>query len=89
MRPVDKVLFDIAESARLAMMFSKGMNRAAYDADAKTQAAVLHELMIIGEATKMLPAVWRDQHSSIPWRDMGRMRDRLIHNYFDVNDDIV
>ena len=89
MRQVDDLLFDVAHAAHQVAEFTKGMDRTAYDADAKTQAAVLHELMIIGEATKMVPETWRSQHPAIPWRNMSRMRDRLIHNYFAVNHNIV
>ncbi len=89
MRSVDKLLFDIADSARIAVEFSKGMDRAAFDADTKTQDAVIRRLMIIGGAAKNLPETWRDQHTTIPWRQTSRMRDRLIHNYFEVNEDTV
>ena len=89
MRPVNKLLFDIADAARLAMEFSKGMDRAAFDADPKTLSATIYQLMIIGEAAKNLPEAWRNQHSAIPCRQTSRMRDRLIHNYFDVDEDTV
>ena len=45
--------------------------------------------MIIGEAVKNLPASWRESRSEIAWSKIGRMRDRLIHNYFEVDYDIV
>ena len=89
MRSIDKLLFDIADASRLVTEFAKGMDRAAYDADPKTQGAIIYYLMIIGEAAKNLPESWRDQHPSVPWRNMSRMRDRLIHNYFEVNHKIV
>ena len=51
----DKILFDIAPTPRLITDFLQGMNRAAFDADARTQSAVLYQLLIIGEAAKLLP----------------------------------
>ena len=89
MRSTDKLLFDIADAVRLALKYMQGMDRAAYDADSRTQDAVIRRLEIIGEAAKNLPASWRSEHPSIPWRDISRMRDRLIHHYFRVDDDII
>lgn len=85
----DKVLFDIANATRLIILFLDGMDRAAFDTDPKTQSAVLHQLTILGEAAKQLPDTFRNQHPSIPWHQIGRMRDRLIHNYFNIDIDIV
>lgn len=44
---------------------------------------------IIGEATKNLPASFKEKHSQISWRTMAGMRDKLIHNYFGVDYHIV
>jgi uncharacterized protein with HEPN domain len=52
--------------------------------DTKSQAAGLHELLLIGEATKRLSDGFRDDHPSIPWTEMAGMRDRLIHDYRNV-----
>ena len=51
--------------------------------------AVLHSLLIIGEAVKNVPAEWRERYDQVPWRNMARMRDKIVHHYFDVNYPIV
>jgi uncharacterized protein with HEPN domain len=60
-----------------------------YLRDHKTQDAVVRNLEILGEATKSLSDELRDQYPSIPWRDMSGTRDRLIHHYFGINQEIV
>ena len=42
-------------------------------------------LEIIGEAVKKIPANIREKYSEIPWREIGGMRDKLIHEYFGVD----
>src|SRR3989338_876332 len=46
--------------------------------------AVMRKIEIIGEAVKNLPASFRNKHDEIPWKSIAGMRDKLIHNYFDV-----
>ena len=38
---------------------------------------------------KNIPDEFRNRHSEIPWKHMARMRDKLIHDYFGINIDIV
>lgn len=57
--------------------------------DIKTQDAVIRNLEIIGEATKKLSNKLRNYYSSVPWKSMAGLRDRLIHEYFGINIDIV
>ena len=47
--------------------------------------AVIRALEIIGEAVKQLPENFYSEYPEIPWRDIARMRDKLIHKYFGVN----
>lgn len=47
----DVALLDIARAARLATEFASGMDRAAFVRDTKTQSAVLHQLLVLGEAS--------------------------------------
>jgi len=57
--------------------------------DTKTQDAVIRNLEIIGEATKNLSGELRTKYPDLPWKGMAGVRDRLIHDYFGVNLDIV
>lgn len=61
--------------------FVAGMDKDQFKADLKTQSAVVRQLEIIGEATKRLSDESRQNHPSIPWRQMAGMRDILIHAY--------
>ena len=47
--------------------------------------AVVRSLEIIGEATKKIPADFKVKWNTIAWKNMARMRDRLIHDYIGVN----
>ncbi len=78
-------ILDIARAARLAADFVKGMDRAAFLKDVKTQSAVLHQLLILGEAVKRLSAEFRSDHDDIPWSLIAGMRDKLIHAYDEVD----
>ena len=81
----DAALLDILRAARLALEFTQGMDRTAFLRDAKTQSAVLHQLLLLGEAVKRLSEAFREQHPQIPWRMIAGMRDKLIHEYDEVD----
>lgn len=49
------------------------------------QSAVLHQIVIMGEATKRLSGDFRANHPTIPWKDIAGMRDVLIHSYDSVD----
>ena len=51
--------------------------------------AYVRSIEVIGEAVKQLPDELRQKHNTIEWRAMAGMRDRLIHNYFGVDHEIV
>lgn len=78
-------LLDIARAARLVVEFTGGMDQDTFLKDAKTQSAVLHQLMILGEAVKRLSGEFRAGHPAVPWALIAGMRDRLIHEYNEVD----
>jgi uncharacterized protein with HEPN domain len=51
----------------------------------KTIYAVVRAFEIIGEAAKKVPPSVRKRHAKVPWKLMAGMRDKLIHEYFRVN----
>ena len=75
------ILLDILRAARLVVEFRTGMDQAAFLQDLKTQSAILHQLLVLGEAVKRLSPQFRQRHPEIPWRLIAGMRDRLIHEY--------
>jgi uncharacterized protein with HEPN domain len=81
----DVTLLDIAHAIRLIQDFSTGMDRAAFLTDLKTQSAVLHQILVLGEAVKRLSDTFRHTNSQVPWSQIARMRDRVIHHYDTVD----
>jgi uncharacterized protein with HEPN domain len=77
----ETTLLDIAKASRAAMEFVEGFSKEAFLDDPRTKAAVLYELIVVGEAVKRLSAVFRDQHPEIPWALIAGMRDHLIYGY--------
>lgn len=78
-------LLDIVIAGHRIADFVMGQDFEDFDSDLKTQSAVLLQLLVIGEAAKRLTAAFREQHSGIPWSDLMRMRDKLIHHYEEVD----
>lgn len=86
MNPRDSAaLLDITKAAQLALEFVAEMSPQAFEADRKTQSAVLYQIAILGEAVKRLSPEFRSQYSDIPWSAMAGMRDKLIHDYEGVD----
>lgn len=80
-------LQDILECLELIDGFVAGYDLARFQADVKTQYAVIRAMGIIGEAVKKLPPAIREAHPEIPWREMAQTRDVLIHDYLSIRPD--
>ena len=65
--------------------FVKGMSFEDFLHDKKTVNAVIRSLEVIGEASKNVPQYLRAQYPDVPWKKMAGMRDKLIHEYFGVD----
>lgn len=85
MRSDKDTLDDIIRCCHLIQLFVEGITEEEFVADLKTQAAVQHQLLVLGEATKRLSQTFRTSHPEIPWSPMARMRDKLIHAYDLIN----
>lgn len=80
---------DIYDSINKGIAFIEGMSFEDFSKDEKTQFALIRVIEIIGEASKKIPTDIKNQSKEIPWREIGGMRDLLIHDYFGVNIQVV
>lgn len=81
----DVTLLQIAHAAELIAEFIAGFDRNLFWQDSRTQSAVLHQLLIIGEAVKRLSSEFCGLHPQVPWKLIAGMRDKLIHAYDTVD----
>lgn len=63
--------------------YVKGIDWELFEQDDKTQSAVIRQLEIIGEASKRL-SIELKAKIDLPWRQIGGMRDKLIHHYIEI-----
>ncbi|MBS1232748.1 MAG: hypothetical protein H6R42_402 [Nitrospirae bacterium] len=82
-------LHDILENIADIREFTAGLTRESFSTDKKTVKAVVRSLEVIGEAANKLPEHVRDRYPDISWQEIIDMRNRLIHEYFGVDLDIV
>jgi uncharacterized protein with HEPN domain len=82
-------LLDIIEACERLELYIENLDFTAFDADLKTQDAVIRLFEIIGEAVKSIPDEWTEKEPDIPWRQIAGFRDVLAHSYFAVNSSVV
>ena len=68
---------------------SKNLGHKEFIQDETLMRAFVRSIEIIGEATKKVPDDFRQIYPKIEWKAMAGMRDRLIHDYFGVDYDLV
>lgn len=72
-----------------ARRFVAGRNRTDLDTDDMLAFAVVRAVEIVGETAAQLSQATRDLHPNLPWRNMIGMRNRIIHDYGNVDNNIV
>ena len=57
--------------------------------DYKTVDAVIRNFEVIGEASKNLPEAIKNKYTPVPWHEMYRLRNRITHEYFGIDYEII
>lgn len=80
---------DILEAIDAIRNYTDGMNFEDFVADRKTVDAVVRNLTVIGEAAGRIPKDIGENHPEIPWREMGDIRNFIVHEYFGISNRIL
>jgi len=83
------LLEDIIESAKKILQYTKGISFEEFSKDNKTVDAVIRNFEIIGEASNLLPDEIKEKYSEIDWHRIRGFRNRIVHDYFGVDLQII
>ena len=91
MPPKDDRLYlgHMLDSARQAYAKVEGKSRSEYDQDENLRLALAHLIQTIGEAARRVSPESRQQFSQVPWTEVIGMRHKIVHDYLDVDFDII
>lgn len=90
MRRDDEIrLRHMLDAAQEAMAFASGRSRRDLDGNRMLVLSLVKAVEIVGEAACQISAETRAEHPAIPWAEIVGMRHRLVHNYFDINLDVL
>lgn len=82
-------LYHMLDAINDIVDFSENKNRIDLENDKMLSYSLIHLLELIGEAANGISSEFQNNYSSIPWKAIIGMRNRLIHGYFDIDLDIV
>ncbi|HUC02268.1 MAG TPA: DUF86 domain-containing protein [Candidatus Paceibacterota bacterium] len=79
----------IVEAIKKIRQYTGGISVEDFKKDALIQDGVVRQLEIIGEAARVMSEETKKKYPEIPWYNISGMRNRLIHEYFQVDIDAV
>ena len=83
------LLDDMLQSARKIKEYTKNLDYDSFILDNKTIDAVVRNFEIIGEAANRIDQDFRDSNPEIEWKRIRGFRNRIIHDYFGIDYEIV
>lgn len=82
-------LLHMNDAAKEALFFIEGKTRKSLDKERMLVLSLIRLVEVIGEAASRVSLNKQKQISEIPWPQVISMRNRLIHNYYEVDLDIL
>lgn len=90
-RERDPLLYleDMVVAMKRIAEYTSGLGFQQFKWDYKTVDAVIRNFQVIGEAAKNIPLELKLKYSEIPWDEMYGLRNRIAHEYFGLDYDII
>ena len=79
-------MLDMAEKASALV---NGKQRKDFDQDEALKFALAHLIQTIGEAARRVSLEFQQRHLQIPWKAIIGMRHKVVHDYMDLNEDVI
>ena len=89
--PKDEFVYvgHMLDKAHEALSLVRGKTRHDYDSDTALRLALTHLIQVIGETARRVSSQFRERHPAIPWDAIAGMRSKIVHDYMDVDEDMV
>lgn len=88
-RDLELYIEDIRDAISKIEKYVEGFSLDEFIKDTKTMDAVIKNLAVIGEAVKNIPSEIRLKYSEVPWAEIMGMRNKIIHEYFGIDEEIL
>jgi len=80
---------DMIAFAERVLEYTQGLDQAGFESHTMIFDASVRNLELIGEAATHIPETIRQMNPAIPWRQLVATRNRLIHGYLGIDNDIL
>jgi uncharacterized protein with HEPN domain len=85
-----KLFFDdLRGSCEKVISYTAGLSQEQFEQSRLNYDATLWNVQLLGEAAKNIPEEIRNQMPEVPWRELIGLRNRLVHGYFGINNQIL
>ncbi len=78
-------LQDILDATTRIESYIQGIDKKKFTDDLMRQDAIMLKIEIIGEASRNISFEFQERHPEIPWSQMIGMRNKIVHDYFEIN----
>jgi uncharacterized protein with HEPN domain len=78
-------LLDMLQSAELILTYTAQCSKDEFVANVQLQDSVIRRLLVIAEAARRVSETTRQGLPNISWQEINGMRNQLVHEYDDVN----
>ncbi|MCB9460330.1 MAG: DUF86 domain-containing protein [Anaerolineaceae bacterium] len=89
MRRDETLLLDMLIAARKIVRFTDGLTQASLATNEMAASAIMREFQVVGQAARMISDEGKASYSQIPWKVISGMRNHLVHEYFNIDFDIL